>query len=149
MSLMMTLIPKIVATVLLGNALIAAPARSTGAAPSRTSGQRKRVLAAPTIARVKRSNRRGGVWHDVIVAYRGKPKQKLTLTVFWYARTVSEDGKSQVSSKAQKVLTDAQGRGHWEMEVRGYPAGKMRANVRDQAGKTSAMSAVYEVPWLY
>jgi hypothetical protein len=145
----MTHAPKILTTALVLNAFIAVSAYNVIAAPLRTSGPPKPILAAPTIASIKRAKRTDGVWHDVIVTYRGKPKQKLTLNVFWDAKTISLDGKSQVSSQAQKVVADAQGLGNWKVMVRGYPAGKVRANVHDQAGKASAMSAVYEMPWLY
>ena len=104
---------------------------------------------APTIQKVTRSPRTDGVWHDIFVSYQGKTNQKLTLSAFWEAQTPAEDGKGTVSSKAQSVRTDKNGQGNWKMEVKGYPAGKMRANVRDEQGSVSELSPAFDVPWIF
>ncbi|RYG57859.1 hypothetical protein EON80_27765 [bacterium] len=108
----------------------------------------KETIPAPIIEKVTRSERTGGVWHDITVSYQGKARQKLKLQVFWDAKTPTDDGKG-TSTKSQDVSTNAQGKGRWKMEVKGYPAGKMFATVTDAAGNRSAKSPIFDVPWLY
>jgi hypothetical protein len=104
---------------------------------------------APTIEKLVRSERTDGVWHDVMVSYRGKKKQKLRLNVRWEAKTPAENGQGTMNFKSTQVSTDAKGLGRWKLQVKGYPAGKMRASVTDAAGRTSKPSPVFNVPWLY
>lgn len=104
---------------------------------------------APVIEKIARAERSDGLWHDVFLRYEGKANQKFTLRVFWDAKTPAEDGSGSVNSKSAKVHSDAQGHGKWKLQVKGYPAGKVYANLTDEHGQTGPMSAPYEMPWLY
>lgn len=101
------------------------------------------ALNSPTVTRVARAPREDGLWHLITVAYAGKPNQELTLDLTWDA-VLAQSGRA----KSQSVRTDASGNGNWQLEVRGYPAGKMRASVTDADGSTSEMSPAFDVPWL-
>jgi hypothetical protein len=105
--------------------------------------------AAPTIEKVTRSQRTDGVWHDVLVTYRGKKNQKFRLNVRWEAKTPAENGQGSINFKSAPVSTDGRGLGRWKLQVKGYPAGKMRASVTDAAGKTGKPSPFFDVPWIY
>lgn len=103
----------------------------------------------PAIEKIARASRNDGLWHDVFLHYEGKANQKFTLRVFWDAKTPAEDGSGSISSKSAVVHSDDRGHGQWKLQVKGYPAGKVRANLTDEQGRTSPMCAPYEMPWIY
>lgn len=104
---------------------------------------------APRILEVERSPRRDGVWHLVSVSFEGNKQASYQLELQWEAQTPKEDGQGTTNSKSKRVRTDGKGIGQWKVEVRGYPAGTMRARVVDEAGAVSEWSAGFEVPWIY
>jgi hypothetical protein len=75
--------------------------------------------------------------------------ERYKLELKWDAHTPREKGQGTTNSKLQAVKTDDQGRGEWVTEVRGYPAGELRARVTDSMGVSSDWSPAYDVPWIY
>lgn len=104
---------------------------------------------SPRIEKVERSPHQDGVWHQINVSFRGEKSQRYQLELKWDAQTPKEDGQGTTNNKFQSVEADNQGNGLWGVEIKGYPAGKMRARVTDMAGAASEWSPEFDVPWIY